>query len=189
MTANLTERQQKWFASVKASLERDTGRPLDAWVEIVRRDCPETERRKQEAWLKATYGMSIIRAGQIIHAVNPEPDMWDDPEVLRAALWKDPAARDILIAFEALIIDIADVIPTQRKGYSAWSRTVQFAALKPLRGGKAMLGLAIAPESDARLAPARKDSWSERLKSTVTLARPADLEGLLPLVEAAWQRS
>lgn len=189
MAGNLTERQQKWFASVKASLERDTGRPLDAWVEIVRRDCLETERRKQEAWLKATYGMSMIRAGQIINAVSPEPDMWEDPAYQRAELWKDADSTAILIAFEELIQDIADVIPTQRKGFTAWSRAVQFAALKPLRGGKAMLGLAIAPESDARLAPARKDSWSERLKSTVTLTTPADLEGLLPLVEAAWQKS
>lgn len=189
MAANLTERQQKWFASVKASLERDTGRPLDAWVEIVRRDCPETERRKQEAWLKATYGMSMIRAGQIINAVNPEPDMWEDPAFQRGELWKDAGSTAILIAFEALIQDIADVIPTQRKGFTAWSRAVQFAAMKPLRGGKAMLGLAIAPESDARLALARKDTWSERLKSTVTLTTPADLEGLLPLVEAAWQKS
>ena len=34
--ANLTERQQKWFASVRAGLERDTGRSLTEWVEIAR---------------------------------------------------------------------------------------------------------------------------------------------------------
>jgi len=189
MAANLTERQQKWFASVKASLERDTGRPLDEWVEIVRRDCPETERRKQEAWLKAIYGMSMIRAGQIINAVSPEPDLWEDPAYQRAELWKDPASTAILTAFEDLIKDIPGVVPTQRKGFTAWSRAVQFAALKPVRGGQAQLGLAIAPESDPRLTVARKDSWSERLKSTLTLATPADVAGLLPLVEAAWQRS
>ncbi len=187
MARNLTERQQKWFASVQASLERDTGRPLDAWVEIVRRDCPETERRKQEAWLKATYGMSMIRAGQIINAVSPEPDLWEDPAFERAKLWTDPASTAILTAFEALVASLPDVIPTQRKAFSAWSRKVQFAAMKPMRGGKVMLGLAIASDSEARLAPAKKDSWSERLKSTMVLSSPADLEGLMPLIEAAWQ--
>ena len=32
---SLTERQKKWFASVAASLERDTGKSLAQWVEIV----------------------------------------------------------------------------------------------------------------------------------------------------------
>jgi len=187
--SNLTERQQKWFASVKASLERDTGKPLSEWIEIVRRDCPETTSRKQQAWLKATYGMSMVRAGHILHELSPEKDMWDDPETIRAALWTDPASSAILHAIEVLTAQLPDVVPTQRKGFTAWSRKVQFAALKPLKGGSAMLGLAVEPYSDPRLAPAKKDSWSERLKSTLTLASPEDTADLLPLLRAAWGRS
>jgi len=187
--ANLTERQQKWFASVQASLERDTGKPLSEWVDLVRRECPETDQRKQEAWLKARFGMSMIRAGQIVHAVNPDPDPWDDPDKMRAALWTDPDSTAILHAIEALAAQIPDVVPTQRKAFTAWSRKVQFAALKPLKEGKSMLGLAIEPDSDPRLAPARKDSWSERLKSTLILTSPKETAGLLPLLRAAWERS
>lgn len=186
---NLTERQQKWFASVQASLERDTGKTLDQWVEIVRRDCPETELRKRQAWLKATHGLTIVRSGQIANAATPEASAWDDAAALRDALWTDPASRDILHAIEALTSGLPDVVPTQRKGFTAWSRAVQFAALKPLKGGKAMLGLAIEPDSDPRLAPAKKDSWSERLKATITLESTADTANLLPLLRAAWERS
>ena len=32
----LTERQKKWFASVQASLVRDTGKALDEWAAIAR---------------------------------------------------------------------------------------------------------------------------------------------------------
>ena len=40
-TSGLTERQKKWFASVEASLERDTGKTLAQWVKIAK-TCPET---------------------------------------------------------------------------------------------------------------------------------------------------
>lgn len=190
MSANLTPRQQAWFASVKASLERDTGKPVGDWIEIVKRDCPESERRKQEAWLRATYGMSMIRAGQIINALSPEADPWEEAQGLRTALWTDAASTAILDAFEATVAQIADVIPTQRKGYSAWSRKVQFAALKPLRGGTAALGLAVSPESDSRLRPYRNESWSERLKSTCLLSTPGDIDdSLVLLVHKAWQNA
>ncbi|MBW8882183.1 MAG: DUF4287 domain-containing protein, partial [Asticcacaulis sp.] len=92
---NLTERQRKWFASVQASLERDTGKPLAEWIEILKRDCPETTRGKQSAWLKTHYGIGQNRAAQIVDGLNPEPDPWDDPEGLRKALWKDAGSAAI----------------------------------------------------------------------------------------------
>ncbi|ESQ92191.1 hypothetical protein ABAC460_04695 [Asticcacaulis sp. AC460] len=189
MVANLTERQQKWFASVQASLERDTGKTLAEWVEIVRRDCPETTTGKQSAWLKANHGLGVNRAAQILDALNPA-GLWDDPDTLRAALWKDAQSAAILQAIEALISQISDVVPTQRKGYSAWSRKVQFAALKPVRGGQALLGLALSPQTYPRLEACGKESWSERLKSKITLTGPdvAD-DNLLTLLRQAADKS
>ena len=187
---NLTPRQEKWFASVKASLERDTGKPLDEWVKIVMRDCPETERRKRETWLKDTYGMSMIRAGQIVNAAWPEVDPWEDPVQARAMLWTDPQSRAILEAFEARIAGIPDVLMTQRKSYTAWSRNVQFAALKPIKGGIVRLGIAVPPESDARLTVPKNESWSERLKSVLPLASAADIDdSLVALVRQAWDKA
>ncbi len=186
--SNLTPRQQKWFASVAAGLERDTGKPLDAWVGIVRAECPETTTGRRKAWLKERYGIAQNRAAQILDAAFPPAGpQWDEPAALRAALWTDPASTAILEALERAVAVFPDLVPTQRKGYSAWSRNVQFAALKPLKGGKASLGLAVPPEADPRLTPCKNDSWSERLKAKLTLDNPADIDDVvIALLKAAW---
>ena len=175
MTA-LTERQQKWFASVKAGLERDTGKTLDEWVAIAQ-TCPETKPRARQAWLKAHHGLGQNRAAQIMDAAFPSGTPgWDDDEALRDALWTDPAARAILDAIEtAISVALPDSLRTQRKSFTAWSRSVQFAAIKPVKGGTAVLGLGVTPDASSLLAPAGKEAWSERLKSKVVLANARDV--------------
>ena len=61
----LSERQQKWFATIRANLERDTGRSMDAWV-VIARTCPETAHRARLAWFKSNYGLMQNRASQVI---------------------------------------------------------------------------------------------------------------------------
>ena len=170
MTAVLTERQKKWFATVQANLEKNTGKPLADWVAIMK-SCPETAPRAQAAWLKATYGVGQNHAAQILDACCPaDGPGWDEPEALRAALWKDAASLAILEAVERVSDGVEDVISGQRKGYTAFSRSVQFAAMRPLKGGRALLGLKLAPELSSRLSPsARRESWSERLTATIEL--------------------
>ena len=34
--AGMTERQKKWFATVRANFETATGKPMAEWVEIIR---------------------------------------------------------------------------------------------------------------------------------------------------------
>jgi len=173
---SLTERQQKWFASVKAGLERDTGKSLDAWIEIAK-TCPEAKPRARQAWLKTQHGLGQNRAMQVLNAAfpNSEPG-WDEDEALREALWIDPASRAILDALEAAIAAAQpDALRTQRKGFTAWSRSVQFAAIKPVKGGTATLGLAVRPDTSFLLVPAGKEAWSERLKSKVPLASAKDV--------------
>src|SRR3954463_16764058 len=91
----LTERQKKWFASVQASLERDTGKSLDEWVAIAR-TCPETKPRARALWLKDNHGLGVNRAAQILSAAFPDPEGWQEPEAVRAKLWADPASAAIL---------------------------------------------------------------------------------------------
>lgn len=178
--ANRTQRQAKWFATVQANFEAATGKSLEAWAEIVRRDGPETGRRAREKWLKDTYGLSMVRAGQVLMSMEPSAT----PTEQRDALWHDADARAFLTAFEALIAPLPEVTPTQRKGYSAWSRTFQFAAMKPVKGGAA-IGLAVSPDLDQRLSPARNEGWSERLKSTLRVTSAQEIGGLAELVRAA----
>jgi hypothetical protein len=186
---NLTARQQKWFASVREGLQRDTGRSLDEWVAIAR-TCPETAPRARIAWLKAHHGLGVNRASTVISAAFPTGMGWDQPDKLRAALWTDPASTAILTALEAAVGALPDVTPSQRKQFTAFSRKVQFAAIRPVKGGKAMLGLALDPATDPRLEPPKNESWSERLKARLPLANPQQVdESLGPLLQQAWERS
>ena len=170
MGAVLTERQKKWFATVQANLEKKTGKPLADWVAIMK-TCPETTPRAQAAWLKTEHGVGQNHAAQILDACRPaDGPGWDDPEALRAVLWKDPSSLAILEAVERVANGVEGVISGQRKGYTSFSRAVQFAAMRPLKGGGALLGLKLTAETSPRLSPsARRESWSERLTATVEL--------------------
>lgn len=180
-TAGMTERQKKWFATVQANFEAQTGKPIEAWVEIMKA-CPETAHRKQLAWLKAEHGIGVNHGSHILDACAPKGEGlgWDDPEGLRAALWKDPASLAVLQAIEAVAGGVDGVIQGQRKGYTPFSRSVQFAAARPLKGGRALLGLKLDPTTTDRLSPAvRKESWSERLVSVVELDGPEQVDAEL----------
>lgn len=190
MSEGLTERQQKWFASVQASLERDTGKTIDQWVEIVRRDCKETRPKARVDWLKAHYGLGVNRCAHILSVAFPAEMGWDDPEGQRAALWTDPSSAAILEAVEAAVAGYPGLVTGQRKAFTAWSNKVQFAAAKPLKGGGLSLGLALTPDASPRLSTPRNESWSERLKAKLTLASPAEVDDeVKALLKAAWDRS
>lgn len=176
----LTERQRKWFASVQASLEAGTGRSLDQWREVMT-TCPATRHRARLAWLKAEHGVGVNYGSTILAACAPEGEPgWDAPEALRDSLWNDLGSRSILEAVERATAGVAGVVPTQRKGYTAFSRAVQFAAMRPLKGGRALLGLKLDPEASGRLSPSvRRESWSERLTAVVELDGPAGVDAEL----------
>ena len=185
----LSPRQEKWFASVKASLERDTGKTLDEWVAIAR-TCPETKPKARSEWLRKNYGLGANRGAQVLSAAFPSGMGWDEPEKLREALWTDPASTAILNAVEALATALPDVVTGQRKGFTAFSREFQFASIRPLKGGKAVLGLAVDPTADARLEPPRNEGWSERLQSKIVLESPAQADATIAvLLQASWARS
>jgi hypothetical protein len=187
--SGLTERQQKWFASVQASLERDTGKTLNEWV-VIARTCPETKPRARQQWLKDNHGLGINRAAQILDAAFPPAVGWDDADALREALWTDPASRAIFEAVRKAAMALPDAIEGQRKAVTAFSRKVQFAAVRPVRGGTAMLGLAVDPSADPRLEAPKNESWSERLKARLPLRSPTDVDAsIAALLKQAWERS
>lgn len=173
----LTERQQKWFATVEANFEKATGRPLAVWVDILK-GCPETRPKAQAAWLKATHGIGSNHAAFILDAARPAAEIgWDDAEALRAALWAEPRSLAILEAIERVMADAEGVISGQRKGYTSFSRAVQFAAIRPLKGGRALLALKLDPALSPRLSEAvRRESWSERLSAVIELDGPGAVD-------------
>ncbi len=186
----LTARQEKWFASVRASLERDTGKTLDEWVAIAR-TCPETKPKARNDWLREHHGLGVNRAAHVLSVAFPSEDRWDEPDNLRAKLWTDPAATAIFEAVEAAILGGFDpVVVGQRKGFTGFSREFQFASMRPLKGGQVALGLAVPVEADARLVPPKNEGWSERLKSKAVLTSAAEVDdGLKALLKQAWENS
>lgn len=186
----LTEQQQKWFASVRANLQRETGKTLEEWVEIVRAECKETKPKARADWLKAAYGIGVNRAATIFSVAFPSEMGWDDADGLRVALWTDPASAAILDAVETAVAGFEGLVTGQRKGFTAWSRKSQFAALKPVKGGTAMLGLAVEPDAAPGLLAPKNEGWSERLKAKRPLVSPANVDdGVKALLKAAWERS
>lgn len=187
--SGLSPRQEKWFASVKASLERDSGKTLEEWVAIAR-TCPETRPRARSEWLRKTHGLGANYGAQVLTAAFPPEAGWDDAEKLRALLWLDAASAAILQAVETLATALPSVVTGQRKAFTAFSREFQFAAVKPVKGGKASLGLALTPDADPRLEVPRNESWSERLKAKLLLENPAQVDAsVAALLKQAWERS
>ena len=187
--ANMTARQETWFASVIESMERETGKSLETWVAIAR-TCPETKPGARKAWLKAHHGLGTNRAGVILARAFPDAAMWARPDDLRGALWANPGSRAILEAVEAAVADYPGLVAAQRRAFNAFSREFQFAAIKPTKDGGAVLGLAVAPDADPRLAEPKTEGWSERLKAKVLLDGPAAVDACVEaLLKQAWERS
>jgi len=185
----LTERQRKWFQSMRDGLERDTGKTLAEWKAIAL-TCPETAPRARLKWFKDTHGLMQNRASWVIDETFGSGSAWSDPDALSDALWADPASRAIYDAVDAAARGPDGVIGAARKSFAAWSRKVQFAAARPVKGGKLMLGLALTPDASPRLEPPRNESWSERLKARTLLAAPNEVDGeIAALLKAAWERS
>ena len=167
--AHLTARQQKWFASVRASLETRTGKTLDDWVAIAKA-CPHDTPRARRDWLKAEHGLLQNSAAFVLAEAFPQAGGWDDADGLRDALWSDPDARAILDKVTKVTDRIDGIVVGQRKSFTAFSRDVQFAAMRPVKGKGALLGLKLDPAVSPRLTPpTRTESWSERLIATIPL--------------------
>lgn len=180
---DLTEQQKKWMASVKASLETSTGKSMDEWTAIAK-TCPETAPKARQRWFKETHGLGQNYA-QIVMMAAAEGSGERDPAEMRAALWADAGAAAILAAIEAAVSDFPGLVSGQRKTYNTWSRKFAFAAARPVRGGLVRLGLALDPGGDARLIPAAKEGWPERLKSTLVVSGPEQVDAAL--LRAAWE--
>jgi hypothetical protein len=185
--AHLTDRQQAWFVSLRAGLERDTGRTLEQWAEIARA-CPETKHRARLAWLKAEHGLAQNRASIVLNAAFPPEAGWSEPEALAEALWKTPATRALIDAVKQAMATLPDVITGQRKGFTAFSRKVQFAAARPDKEAL-LLGLAVPPDAAPGLVPPGKAGWSDRLKSQARIITPEDIAPLMPAIRQAWEAS
>ncbi len=167
--ANLTERQKKWFASVCDSLETRTGKSLVEWVAIAK-TCPHDKPHARRDWLKVEHGLLQNSAALVLSEAFPQAGGWSDADALRDALWSDPATRATLDRVMQLARTIDTIVIGQRKSFTAFSRDVQFAAMRPVKNNSSLLGLKLDAAMSPRLSPpARAANWSERLSATILL--------------------
>ncbi len=187
--ARLTERQKKWFASIREGLKRDTGKTLEQWAAIAQK-CPETKHAARVRWLKEKHGLGVNRAATVLDAAFPDTIGWDDPASMLDALWKDPVQRAIYDRVAKHAEALTGTVGGARKSFSAFSRKVQYAALRPYKGA-VRLGLGVLPDADPRLEPAKtNEGWSERLTSALTLTKPTDVDARLKaLLKQAWEKA
>ena len=186
---HLTERQEKWFASVQAGLERDTGRTVEQWAEIARQ-CPETAHRKRLAWMKAEHNLGQNHASMVLNAAFPPEASWSRPDALAEGLWADAEQRRLFEAARSMVTALPDVVVGQRRSFTAFSRRVQFAAVRPIKAGGILLGLALDPDDRSGLTAPRRESWSERLKATLQISQATQIDSdLETLLRSAWERS
>ena len=180
----MTPRQRKMFATCAANMEAETGRTLAQWVEIAQ-TCPDTTVRGRMDWLDQRHGVRAMRAHILMAAAFG--DAAPTPDALADALWKDPALRRFADQIIARARALPDVIVGQRKGYTAFSRTVQFAAIRPVKG-RIRLGLALAPDASPLLTlRGRSESLQDRLISVIDIPTDAALEPRIgDLLRQAW---
>ena len=110
-------------------------------------------------------------------------------EIKLPSLGDNVASGDV-IDVKVAVGDLPDLITGQRKTYTTWSRSFAFACARPVKGGSVRLGLAVEPGANARLQAAAKEGWSERLKATLVLTAPGEVDTeVATLLRAAWARS
>jgi hypothetical protein len=189
-SAGLTAQQQKWFASVREGLVRDTGKTLDQWA-VIARKCPETKSGARVKWLKEKHGLGVNRAAAVLDAAFGGDTMgWDDPKALIAGLWKNPADLKIHDALVEAVKKFDGAIIGERQTFTGFSHKYQFAAARPAKDG-VRLGLAVDPKSSKRLSPPKKnEGWSDRNKAVAVLTSTKDIDTeLKKLLKAAFDAS
>ncbi len=169
---------------------RDTGKSLNDWIKIAK-TCPETRHKARLAWFKSKHGLGVNRASLILNATFKTGLGWDNPNALLDQLWKTPEKRAVYDLVQAIVKGFGeDVVVGPRKGFSAFSRRFQFAALRPTRTVIRM-GLAVPLESAPNaIAPISSDSWSDRLTAVYLLTCSEDIdENIKAMLQAAYQTS
>ena len=126
----------------------------------------------------------------MLNAAFPPEASWSRPDALTETLWADAEQRRLFEAIRAMATALPDAIVGQRRSFSAFSRRVQFAAVRPVKAGGILLGLALSPVERPGLTVPRRESWSERLTAALPISDAAQIDGDLDaLLRAAWERS
>jgi len=135
-------------ATYQANLQKRTGKTLEEWVGIVKRDGPESEKERRE-WLKSRHQFTTIYAWWVAEVAEGKDRVGGyDPEAYVAAMFADrPALRPLFDRLVRLGLELGgDVKVCPCQTIVPLYREHVFAQLKPGTKKRLDLGLALGDE-------------------------------------------
>ena len=188
---------QKWIAELK----QKTGRTLEEWLKLIKKEGPPTEKERRE-WLKAKYGLGTNTAGWFAErSVGKGEETGDTDHYLKAAeryvaemfSGKKEHLRPIYDALLKLGLSVGkDVKACPCQTIVPLYRNHVFAQIKPTTETRIDFGLAL---GDTKKPPkrlidtggfARKDRITHRFE--ITLLKDIDDEEVKRWLKVAYDR-
>ena len=171
---------QDMMGAIERNLPARTGRTLEQWAALVRKDGP-AERKDRLAWLRREHGLGGTTAMLVAYAAEgrrPHED-YEDGDALVAAMYSGkkaglrPTHDAALAAARRLGKDVA---PSARKTYVSLVRRRQFAALQPSTAERVDLGLVLPGVKPQGRLEATKTVGGGRVTHRIALRSPKDVD-------------
>ncbi len=173
---------QKWVGTLKEK----TGRSLEEWLKLVRKDGPPTEKERR-AWLKSEHGLGTNSAMFIAERADGKGGEMDDPEsYLRAAeqyvdaMYSGGKAglRPIYDALLKLALGLGmDVKACPCQTIVPLYRKHVFAQIKPTTQTRIDMGFALgARPAEGRLIDTGGYAKKDRITHRIPISSPAEID-------------
>jgi hypothetical protein len=186
----MTERSEKWMASVKANFAGATGKTVEQWVQRARSRGFDRDIREARRWLKEKEGLTMVQANYVLLSLFPETE---GEEELLEAQYAGPKAslRPVYEKLAKVARGLGkDVMIAPRKSQVTFARQVTFAVVRAASKDRVDLALRLAGERPTgRLIANRKAAGSDPTHVVaLTAARDVDRE-VVKWLALAYQRA
>ncbi len=172
----MTERSAKWVETVKANFAKKSGKPVEAWVELVRSRGLDGDAAQPRKWLKEKHGLTTVQISFVLSNLFPEEQSEDELLEAQYAGAKAPL-RPIYDALAKAARNLgSDVMIAPRKSQVTFARKVSFAVVRVPAKDRVDLLLRLPGEKGtARLVANTKAAGSDPTH-VVSLRKPADVD-------------
>jgi hypothetical protein len=174
---------QKWVAELK----QKTGRTLDEWCALIRKDGPDDFAARRD-WLKTRYKLGTNTAWWLAERADGKPTWDESPESYLAVaptyvdeMFAGPKAhlRPLADALMRLALDVAlDIKFCPCKTIIPFYREHVIAQVKPATNTRIDFGLSLGP--DVPFTPRLKDTGGLKKKDRIThkieITKPGDID-------------
>jgi predicted transport protein len=181
-------RPQTMGEAILRNLPAKTGKTLDEWIEIVRRDGPPA-RRDRVAWLKSEHGLGHVTAEQIVGAAEPPSPVLSDAELIDAQYADRDGLRPILDRVVEVVTGLGpDVSVEARQTYVSFQRGRQFGIVQPTTRTRVDVGLRLPGVPTGSRLTASGSFGSGSVTHRIGLASAAEVDAeLIGWIRAAYE--